>query len=191
MNHLFMLLDCNTTIETAIITLDRVLGVTAISLSIITLILSVRYNRKTLRLTENHNKITIKPFIVTQSSSEIIKGKYSCSILNSGLGPAIIINNYFVYKNKNYENIRPLLKDIVGEWDYLITQKDISISKLDNREVISPGSTQHIYNFELPKQVEFSLVSIELSEVSFHVEYEDAYGNEFKKSFDQHPLLTV
>mgnify|MGYP001168192524 CR=1 FL=1 len=72
-------------------TTDRILVIFAMVLSLFGLGYSMFFNRRTLILTKDHNKKMVTPALVFERGSGADERfVYSCSIKNSGFGPAII-----------------------------------------------------------------------------------------------------
>jgi len=87
-----------------------IIALTAIVVSILGLIISVCYNRKSLKITIEHNKKSVEPKIDHLHMVNAHEYKEYCELKNNGYGPAMIKEIKFYYQGNIYEDIVTLYK---------------------------------------------------------------------------------
>ena len=170
---------CNNFNESTLWTTDRILILITIIISLFSLISAVIFNRKTLKITINHNKKSIIPSITFNRNYTSINQSSEFTITNSGFGPAIITKVSFIYNEISYDSIHDLLKANISIAQLAFLEKESRESKLDNREVLAPGKEQDIYSLKFSKGINFDDVRTKLSNSKFIIEFENLYGDKF------------
>ena len=148
--------------------------------NIIALCISVRYNRKTLRLTKEQNILSNKPLLTSFYEKDLINNTFSIKVQNNGLGPALIQDISFNWKTLKNITFFKLIKseDIKKEVGILTFNyksrdiKDIWVSDKSEFNIFSGKIIKPILN--RPKRL-FNI----LGEVEINVNYQDIYGNSY------------
>jgi hypothetical protein len=91
---------------------DTIIAFVAIIISIVGFFYSVRYNRKTFKLTKEHNILTAKPIITFLYKTHLINKRIVIKLSNSGLGPAILDKIIYKYNELSFENIDDLISKL-------------------------------------------------------------------------------
>ncbi|MFT5971138.1 MAG: hypothetical protein ACI8ZO_001657 [Flavobacteriales bacterium] len=179
MKTLFIL--CNTANEITSWSADRILVFTAIIISILSLIISVLFNRKTLNMTIDHNKKSVIPAITFHRREDADDKSFSLSISNSGLGPAIITNISFAYKSETYSDIFTLLEKntSISKEDFEKTGMLVSI--LDHREALATGKDEDIYSVKFTNDINYQTGKEIFKKTECVIQFEDLYNSTFKK----------
>ena len=177
-------LKCNTlnSIDKNIfLTADRSLVIIAILISVLSLIFAILYNRKTLRITIEHNTKTIMPDITFNRAFNKDECTTKFTITNSGFGPAIIKSISFNYQNIEYKSILKLLEKNSSIAQNMFLKMKSTESIFDKLEVLAPGGNQNVFDLTFPSGIDFDNVRKVLSESEFSIEFEDLYKNNFTK----------
>ncbi len=133
---------------------DRILGISAMVISILTLVIFI-YQTDIMRV---QSKLSVKPRLdftsnISGNDSTIF---YQEVIENKGLGPAIIDSIYFVRNEKNYAlDIEKLLQEElpkVLEYGYLPQHATLS-----KGATLSPNEERPIYTYHFPTKLRDSL----------------------------------
>lgn len=91
---------------------DTIVTLFALFVSIVAIYFSVRYNRKTFRLTEEHNMLSHKPLFTSYFSKDLGNGNILIKLANNGLGPAFIIKVKYKYSNYSSNDLFELIKKL-------------------------------------------------------------------------------
>lgn len=164
-------------ITESLFTTDRILVIIAIVVSLFALIFSFLYNRKTLRLTKDHNKKMVTPILVLHRwfvSNDTYS--YSCKLENAGFGPAIITDIKFICNAKSYKDFYDLFHVEINSTLFKIDHDKTKFSKLDEREVIASGGDQPLYFAELKNIDSLTILKEILGKTIVIIKYECIYG---------------
>lgn len=120
---------------------ERILSMSAMSISFITLIIFIYQTN----LMSKQNYLSILPYLQTSTSFDGEHMRFSLSVLNHGVGPAIIESVKSEFEGKEYD-----IQDFNSHfWDYLVFRdsilgdlKDVSTSTLDPGDAI-PADTKY------------------------------------------------
>lgn len=161
--------------------LDYVIPFVAIIVSILSVIYSVLYNRRTLKLTEEHNKKSVEPKIFGSSDVMIYLNKEKASIIaynvnNGGVGPAIIKSCSLKIENQEFTDIFRLLTTLENGHKY---DPDKSLATiLEKDHVIVPNESIKLFELHVKDILEAKRYSEILKNISLKIEYENIYGEE-------------
>jgi hypothetical protein len=164
--------------EPSFFSADRLLVIIAIAVSLLGLIISVRYNRKTLKMTESHNKKATRPAL--NLHREFIDNVFIIEVSNSGLGPAILTKMEFYYQNQTFHNLEELLTKIIPNYLASTIPEECLITVFDNKEVLAIGSKQNIYKSKLNNETIFNNLRSALLKTEIKIDYESVYGEALK-----------
>jgi hypothetical protein len=142
-------LNISTTNMSDLLKPEYLLSFIAIIVSIFSLVLSVRYNRKTYRLTREHNKKTVEPMLsllyTLQAPSIDKKPRFqSFQIKNCGFGPAVIKSFSLIVENIGYKHIQTLMDENLKNVNF-----NYSMSTLQNIENSIIPSNEEVTIFQL------------------------------------------
>lgn len=161
---------------------DRLLGVSAMIISVLTLIIFIYQTN----IINRQSKLSVKPrlsFSQIQSVNDSIVTIQQV-IINKGLGPAIIKKSKIIFENKSYpldfdEFIFKEYSDVEEYGDLIFTSSILEYT------TISPNETSTIYKFQVPqskvpKIIEyFGLDSLNVdTKWQFYVEYTSMYEDQ-------------
>lgn len=162
--HLILLTNKGITLYSETIsfwTADRTLVVIAIFVSLFGLLFSVFYNRKTLKMTEEHNKRTTEP--------------HTIKLVNSGFGPALINSVEFTCNGKIYTDFPTLLLENYLDASNNFETNSSSVTDIGAHTLIAIGTNIHLFtrtfkpHFNLHAYIDF------LKDVRVQIEYENIY----------------
>lgn len=160
-----------------LVSTDRSLVIIAILVSLAGLYISSQYNRKTLEMTEAHNKKTIFPALTLITNFKTNGANlFYCGIKNSGVGPAIITKVEFYYKKKKFIDLDKFLVEKFKTYSISTITKGSKISTLYDREVLAINSEQNIYKMYYKNPMIVLQIQAILKETRIKVEYESVYG---------------
>lgn len=151
----------------------------AIIVSIISLIYSVRYSRKTLKVQIKHNKKSVEPIITHTSISKY--NNLEIYLTNEGLGPAKISNLKFRYKSHDFSRIDLLFSNHFPKINDLISDKNNLISKIIETHVLAPNQKITLCKVKLSDDSLYDQINDFLEEVIIIVKYESLYNS--KRSY--------
>lgn len=160
--------------EPSFLSPDRLLVIIAISVSLFGLAISVRYNRKTLKMTEAHNKKTTRPSLTLHR--DFINNEFTFEMTNSGLGPAIITKVEYYYENEVCQNLEKLLDKVIPNYLVLTISEECLVSTFDDKEVLAIGFKQNIYKSKVKNENIFNKLKNTLLKIEIKVHYESVYG---------------
>lgn len=123
---------------------ERILSLSAMSISFITLIIFIYQTN----LMSKQNYLSILPYLQTSTSNDGENMRFSLSVLNHGVGPAIIES-----VKSEIEGVQHDIQDYNGYfWDYLVfrdsilgTLKDVSTSTLEPGDAIPANTSYNIF----------------------------------------------
>lgn len=167
-------------------------AVSALGVAIISVVMGIIYNRKTLRLTEAHNKKTVEPlitdfFVADAMLDQNKNSTASYHIKNCGLGPAIIKSFCFKLNDNVYNHIFAIYKTHLGEPRYLTDLS--SVFTLEVNHILASNESLNLFDLRF-KDLESYMPFINLMiNVSFELEYQTIYNDE--KTFTKQHLITI
>jgi hypothetical protein len=164
--------------EPSFFSADRLLVIIAIAVSLLGLVISVRYNRKTLKMTESHNKKATHPALTLHR--DFINNVFTLEVSNSGLGPAIITKVEFYYQNQTFNDLEKLLIKIIPNYQILTIPEECLNTIFDHKEVLAIGSKQNIYKSKLKNDKHFNEFRFALLKTEIKIDYESVYGEALK-----------
>jgi hypothetical protein len=161
---------------------ERILSLSAMSISFITLIIFIYQTN----LMSKQNYLSILPYLQISTSNDAANKTFSISVLNHGVGPAIIEAVKFETAGKEYN-----LKDYHNYlWEFLVSQdsildslKHVSTSTLDPGMAIPANSNYNI--FEVSFREEDQQIVVRLIDLLEALSYEIRY----KSIQDEHWVL--
>ena len=157
--------------------------------------LALRIAFKAYNVDNQHNKISVKPILHPRYTKSTKRLRANFYIENNGLGPLIFEEFSIIYKNKKYDHVYKVIKEINKE---LINEKG-SIFNLYKKNSHSwslknysmkEGTRKVIYSVELSiekfntkseAQKYFKILADEFESVEFHYAYNNVYGEQIKK----------
>lgn len=154
-------------------------AIIALGVSIISLIYTAWYGRKTFNLTKKHYIKTVEPLLTDLYTINNDKDNraiplHSYDIKNSGFGPAVMKTLTFTINEKSYRDIHTLISDTFHGNFNLKFHIMMSVDDM----VISPNEKLNLFEIHLTSQdfEEYPEFQNLLSQVSLHVEYETIYS---------------
>ncbi len=161
-------------------------AILALIVAIISIGIAIYYNRKTLQLTEAHNKKSVEPLITDLYTPDIIieKGKNSSvsyQIRNCGLGPAIIKSYNFRINEKNFKHAFEIYEQNLGKPKYIYDLSTIFI--IEQSHIIASNESLFLFDLyfiNLETAAQFHEL---VRKIAVSLEYETIYGEKrfFKK----------
>lgn len=160
---------------------ERILSLSAMSISFITLIIFIYQTN----LMSKQNDLSILPYLQVSESVHADSGSYVLSLKNHGVGPAILESVVMEYGGKRYDvkdydnNLFQLLEDIDPELDSV---RSLSISTLDKGIAIPSNTTYEVFTLSgSPSDFGFlteSLARLEETGLRYEIVYK-SIQNEF------------
>lgn len=92
---------------------NTIIALTAILLSIVALGFTARWNRRTFRMTQKHNKLSVRPLIDVFIDHG--PNRYTLFLKNVGMGPGIFTKIFFAYRGEHFSNLFELINQVAGE----------------------------------------------------------------------------
>jgi len=160
---------------------NSIIALNAIIISLFSLIFSIYHNRKTLRLTEKHNMLSVRPILQISGSVESKSGIIEYRVKNEGLGPALIQKINFKYDDNFFDNINDLLNDLQPRMASKTQFKlDIKFKKIFPNTVISSNNALHIFKIKVNPEMYTNSLGDLLEKVNMNILYEDMYGKRYE-----------
>ncbi len=159
---------------------SSIISIIAIVVSVIAVLFSIKYNRKSLKMAHKHNMLSVRPIINTTIA---LQKKPTFILENNGIGPAFIKKISFTYKDKTAENISTLLDLIKHENNFPNININYSENKLKSSFSLSEKSKIIIFSTDLSKEnmediQQFNRI---FEKIGTSILYSDIYKNEYKK----------
>jgi len=129
---------------------STIVAICALVVSILGLYLAVRYNRRTIRITEHHNRLSVRPSLVVHYYRKSKDNEEYALLKNEGLGPAYLKKIEYGYKGKTYFSMA----------DHINENCTSQIDKIDAEQ----SATSKIADFVLSKDSEIQLFRIKYYE---------------------------
>jgi hypothetical protein len=171
------------------LTPEYLLPIIAIVVSLLSLRHSYRYNRKTLILTEEHNRKSVQPVLST-TFTEAIEPKstdfhgaifryntydITFELKNCGFGPAIIKSFQLTYDNINYSEIFALCNKYIGQSNY---DDKLSLRHTFENEVIASNEHTLIFKIHFKEEKFFKEFHDIAKKIGLKIEFETIYEEE-------------
>jgi len=159
---------------------NTVIALFAIGISLIGLIFTVIFNRKTLKLTIKHNELSLMPNLAWFHDPS--NGKDILTLKNCGPGPCKLISIKFLYKRKEFETIAHILNLKIPELDSKLKKEENIVHLSIEGEILGDNESRILFNFnwEEDKSKELAFSIYEECKLSIH--YESVYGNKLEKT---------
>lgn len=136
---------------------------------------------KQLDVSREHNKMSVRPHLITATESDESEGIYKVVLKNNGLGPAQFKKVSLFLDGKVFEingerKIKDMLSKMFDKHHYSSKQTD-----LGNSYVMSPNEEILLLSFNLiePKSERKNALEI-FNRANIAIEYESFYGDRFK-----------
>jgi hypothetical protein len=134
---------------------STIISTCALAVSIIGICIGLRYNRRTFKMNQRHQLLTVKPIIDFIHITDENQNSEKVILKNDGLGPALIESVYYYRKDTT----------LYRSMDLLMIKEFPDIYK----EVNHPKSpVSQIFNFSLSAKTEFILF-----EITYNSEFKD------------------
>ncbi len=157
-------------------TSDKIVSVVALAISLFTLYIFVRQTN----IIEEQSRRSVMPYLMLDSANNSANNTYSISIVNYGVGPAIVESRKIYYKNKMYDmEFYEFLKEQVPEMDSVnfinttTLQVGVAIPSSAERNILVVGGDETSYQT-------FLKVVQKLMEEDFD------YKIKYKSIYDEH-----
>ena len=148
---------------------NTILALLAILISIITLIISIKYTSKTIKIAERHNKLSVEPLLnFNINSSE--KNSMSIILGNYGLGSAKIKSMLIICNGSYFKNLESFYDGILKNMNIKV-EKIMLIGEL---EVISSNVNMELFNFKYDSFYREKIISI-LKNTNIKISYLTMY----------------
>ena len=157
--------------------IESIIALTAVVISIASLLFSVFYSRKTMRIALKHNQLSLLPVITTHYKTLSNKENFeSLDLENKGIGPAILKSVTFVYNGKNFHRISNLYRNHYPE---LFEKLDVSRS-FDktglHRFALGVNDRIRIYEMHFESQLDTKVLENLHNNVIIEVNYNSVYN---------------
>jgi len=155
---------------------EILVAVTAVVISVVSLVFSVLYSRKTLKITIDHNKLSLAPQITfhhkTYSNLELTQ---TLDIENKGVGPAIIQSVRYYYLGQVYSEISTIYKEHFPEvFDNIDRNKSYNKIGLD-RYSLAQNDSIRAFSMSFLEDYDQSKLYNFLKEVTIEIKYKSIY----------------
>lgn len=157
-----------------ILSLDSIMAISALFVSIVAIASAICFNIKTLKLTKDHYRRTVKPILYIWRES--FPQYFFFSIKNGGTGPAIIKNVIFKLNDESYPTMDKIL---------IANKKQIKLENIDHSKTtilfvenlaLLPNADITIFKYYFLNQDGRNEFIQLLTKISFTVYFKDVYG---------------
>lgn len=162
-----------------------IIAIAAVSISFFSMLFSVLYARKSLRITISHNQKTVRPALSSYGYAHfdnLSKYLIKHDIKNSGLGPAILEDLKFTIENKEFETLHALLKQENASYSEALRSSGQIISSFEDT-ILAPGEVLKIFDtgFLIPAESEeIKKVNLLMYKIEIKVNYRSLYDENFE-----------
>jgi len=157
---------------------NLVISICAILISLISILIGVRYNRITFKHQKEHDKRTTEPHL-TMHVAVLSDDGHHIELINNGFGPAFITSIRYIYSQKEYEDVNEIY---VNDFPYLhgnIRAEDGEVGFLSNiGEIIASGESILLLKLILPKEFNLKLFIEFLKNIEIEVKYRNVYEDD-------------
>ena len=162
---------------------DKLFGLTAMIISLVTLIIFVKQTN----IMDNQTRLSVLPYLMIEQSTNSEAHRIQLSLVNHGVGPAIIESRKIRYKGKEYDqDFYTFLTESVPELDSIEpfnwsnVYKGLAIPANGRITMVAVGNDPQ--EFQQFMQIIGKLQSD--SSFYFEVVYKSIYGDKWKLSSD-------
>ena len=156
---------------------DLIVAICAIVVSIVSIIIGVRYNRKTFKYQKKHDKLTTEPHLGLNVVA--LRDKYHLiEILNNGFGPCHIKSIKYIFKNKEYTDITRLYRENFNELIGNLLPNDSLLLNLGKSENIGVGKSLVLLKLTFKKGYDVRHFVEFLKQVKIIITYTNIYKDE-------------
>lgn len=160
-------------------TTDRIVSVSAICISLMTLLTFVNQNR----LLQKQAALSVLPYLAISSSySNGADPSIKLQIVNRGVGPAIIESQEIRYQDKVYDT--EFFDFLAEQIPALDSAENISRSSFEFGHVLPSGEELNLFgiydNLDMVNLVAGTLEQLEASGLEYDVVYRSIYGERWK-----------
>ncbi|WP_439484351.1 hypothetical protein [Cyclobacterium plantarum] len=149
------------------ISIDLLLGISAVFLSVSALIVSIFQTT----IFREQQYASVWPHLETLKSFK--SGQYEYGIENKGVGPAIIKNFEFIYNGSEFENTKELFTALFGE-----NTRGIGFSSNREEYVFKSGEAISLLSVNLPDSLINQIIyRWESDSITVKITYSDIYNN--------------
>lgn len=163
-------------------TSDKLVGLVAILISLITLIIFVRQTN----IMEKQSRLSVMPYLMISTSDVGSTNKYSFTLINYGVGPAIIDSTVIRYNGKAYN--MQFVDFLSTELDFMDSVpvlnnatlgKGLAIPAGGERNFLTVGGTEKGYeNF-------FKVLNeLNSNDLNFEIRYRSIYDDKWRITSD-------
>lgn len=159
---------------------STIIAIIALIVSVLSLIFSASYNRRSLNLTKEHNMLSVKPFFLVTTG--VVDNHYCIKLSNEGFGAGIFENLTYTFNNKIYTSL----------WDVVkIKHRELGVARLidiNDRAgfpakgaVIGVGGFFDLFYAINPIDGKFTVTSYNsfFKGIFVNIKYKDIYENEY------------
>lgn len=149
---------------------NTIIAITAVLLSIATLVLTGIWNQRIFKMTEKHNKLSVRPLIDVYIDHN--PNRYVLFLKNVGMGPGIIRTIHFSYRGEEFKDLYDLVYKVTGDklkWlagHYSIYQRG---------HIIGQGQQLVLFESSATKP-DLEMISSALDGIRMYLTYADIYN---------------
>jgi len=170
--------------------ITAITAIVAIIVSLVGFIYSVRYNRKSLKQSEEynrktlentirHNKLSVEPLLAFETINIGAGNPVEFILLNAGLGTAIIKSFEIIYNEKKYKDFM-----FVSNQKIITNKKGFVHVIMGENTAISSNARIPLINYKAVDINDYNFLCSVLDEIVIRIEYESMYGDKFVKVKD-------
>ncbi len=148
-------------------------SIIALFLSIASIIIGVKYNRKTFKYQKNHDKLTTEPHLSVMVTFK--EQEYSIELTNTGFGPAHVKSIKYIYKDIECES-NDLYKKHFPIYSDSVKLKESTHILMGNKTIIGSGDSMQILNMFFLDEYDIYPLKKFLKEVLMVITYKSIYG---------------
>ncbi|WP_420601721.1 hypothetical protein [Flagellimonas sp.] len=160
-------------------TSDKLVGLVAILISLITLIIFVKQTN----IMERQSRLSVMPYLMISKSEVGSENKYSFELINYGVGPAIVDSTLIFYKEKLYHNMEFVdflngelkVMDSIPVLNHASIRKGLAIPAGGERNFLTVGGNEEAYKAFLEVFQE-----LDLNGFYFEIYYRSIYDDKWR-----------
>lgn len=156
-------------------TSDKLVALTALIISLLSLYIFIRQTN----IIEEQSHLSVMPYLLFESSNDGENQKFSISLVNYGVGPAIITERKLFYKGKTYDmEVVDFMGEVFPQFDTLnvmnnsTAQPGLAIPVGGERNLLTVGGNPEDYQEMLKLMQELFDNNLD-----YRVEYKSIYND--------------
>ncbi len=162
---------------------DTTIAVAAVVLSFAAIIIGVYFNNKTFKHYKRHNILSVAPILDTSTHTDDTEGftKLRISIINEGLGPALLYSIMFKLKDNEFVDSNDVMQLFIDEYGESSLKWTSARGLIEYTNfVIGPSKHYNLIGIDFKAGVDKKVVQDFLKDVKIRILFKNIYKQKGK-----------